>query len=121
MNSTALPSLLLALFTLVPAARPAYACEQEQPTKLCAKACGTRPEYPSPARRAEATGVVRLSYTLNPDGTFKSISLAKGAGVSAEHRMLNRKTEEFLRSCTFEPSPAYEGKTFHFELNWTLR
>ena len=121
MNATALSSLPLTLSALVLTSLQTLACEQDRPGKLCAKTCGAKPEYPSQARKAEATGLVRLSYSLNQDGTVKSVSVTKGAGASAEHRMLNRKTEEFLRSCTFEPSPDHEGKTYLFEQHWLLR
>jgi protein TonB len=65
--------------------------------KLDFNAC--KPEYNAAARRAEAQGVVIVSYTMDVNGVITDAKVEKSAGSSREHRMLDRLTLEAVLAC----------------------
>ena len=73
-----------------------------------ANACD-RPEYPTPARRAEATGTVVVVYTADTSGVITEATVEKSAGPSREQKMLDRATLEAVKACKVVPGTV-DGK-----------
>ncbi|MCB1998401.1 MAG: TonB family protein [Burkholderiaceae bacterium] len=49
-----------------------------------------RPEYPSAAARAQIEGETTISYTMDVRGCIRDVQVVKPAGLSREHRALDR-------------------------------
>jgi periplasmic protein TonB len=98
------------------AARPAIANVQ-----ACAP---TAEDYPTAARRTEATGITRVRFTVGADGKLASAEVVKSAGGSREHKMLDRLAVAKLSECTFKPGADENGKpvggSFDVEYVWKL-
>jgi len=99
-----------------PAAKPAIANVAE-----CAP---TGDDYPSAARRAEATGTTVIEFTVGADGRMTDAKIARPAGASREHRTLDRTALTKLSECKFKPGVDENGRpmggTFRVEYVWRL-
>jgi protein TonB len=98
------------------AARPAIAN---------ASACApTQDDYPAAARRAEATGITKVRFTIDEHGKLVKIDLLKSAGSSREHRMLDKVAMDKLGECSFKPGTDDTGKpvgaSFDVDYVWKL-
>jgi protein TonB len=87
--------------------------------------CAPRGEdYPAAARRAEATGVTRLRFTIDSAGALMKSEITKSAGVSREHRLLDKVAESKLASCYFTAGVDENGRpvggTFEVDYVWKL-
>lgn len=90
-----------------------------------ASACApTSDDYPSAARRAEATGTTRVRFSVGADGKLTSAEVVKSAGPSREHKMLDRIAVSKLSECTFKPGQDEHGKpvggSFDVEYVWKI-
>ncbi|WP_326538337.1 TonB family protein [Pseudorhodoferax sp.] len=98
------------------AARPAIANVQ-----ACAP---SGDDYPAAARRAEATGTTRVRFNVGADGKMASVEVARSAGPSREHKMLDRIAVAKLSECTFQAGRDETGKavggSFEVEYVWKL-
>jgi protein TonB len=98
------------------AARPAFSNVRE-----CAP---TGDDYPSAARRAEATGTTKVRFTVGADGKLASSAVIKSAGPSREHKMLDRIALSKLSECTFKAGIDENGKpmggSFDVDYVWKL-
>ena len=89
-------------------------------------ACAPRAEdYPPPAIRAEATGTTRVRFTIDAAGKLTKAEVAKSAGSSREHRLLDRVAIDKLSTCKFTPGIDANGKptggSFDVEYVWKLQ
>ncbi len=98
------------------AARPAIANASS-----CAP---TQDDYPAAARRADATGITRVRFTIDEHGKLVKVDLLKSAGSSREHRMLDKVAIDKLGECTFKPGVDDTGKpvggSFDVDYVWKL-
>lgn len=98
------------------AARPAIANVQ---------ACAPGPdEYPSAARRTEATGTTRVRFHIGADGKLASADVVKSAGSTREHKMLDRLAVTKLSECRFTAGADENGRpvgaSFDVDYVWKL-
>jgi len=98
------------------AARPAIAN-----VKACAP---TGADYPPAAQRAEATGTVKVRFTVGVDGRVTSAEVVKSAGPTREHKLLDRVAMAKLGECKFVPGSDENGRpvggSFDVEYVWKL-
>jgi protein TonB len=98
------------------AARPAIANAQS-----CAP---TADDYPGAAKRAEATGTTRVRFSVGADGKLASAEVARSAGSSREHKMLDRVALAKLGECAFKAGMDENGRavggTFEVDYVWKL-
>lgn len=98
------------------AARPAIA-----DLRACAP---TGDDYPPLARRVEATGTTRLRFTVSATGALTRSEVARSAGATREHRLLDKVAQERLSACSFaagsDASGQPVGGTFEVEYVWRL-
>ncbi len=84
----------------------------------------TGDDYPSAARRAEATGVTKIRFTVGADGKLAGAEVIKSAGPSREHKMLDRVALSKLSDCAFKPGNDENGHpvgaTIEVEYVWKL-
>lgn len=69
-----------------------------------------KPEYPSKARQAEATGVTRIRFSIDESGNVVKAEITGSSGSSREHRMLDKQAVEALSACRFKPGTDENGK-----------
>jgi protein TonB len=90
--------------------------------KLDFNAC-TKPEYNTATRRADAQGTVVVRYTMDTSGMITDAEVEKSAGVSREHKMLDRMTLDAVKGCKGTPGTV-DGKpeklTGKIEYVWKL-
>ena len=89
------------------------------------QACAPRAEdYPAAARRAEATGISRLRFTIDAAGALVRSEIVKSAGLTREHRLLDKVAESKLASCSFTAGVDENGRamggTFEVDYVWKL-
>lgn len=65
---------------------------------VCAK-----PSYNAATQRAAVEGTVIISYTMDTNGKISDAAVVKSAGVSREHRMLDRFTLDAVLACVGRP------------------
>ena len=98
------------------AARPAIA-------NVSACAPGSE-DYPSAARRAEATGTTKVRFTVGADGKLSGAEVVKSAGPSREHKMLDRVAVSKLSECSFKAGIDENGRpvgaAFEVDYVWKL-
>lgn len=98
------------------AARPALANARD-----CAP---TSDDYPSAARRSEATGITKVRFTVGADGKLASSEVARSAGSSREHKMLDRVALAKLSECAFKAGLDENGRaaggSFEVDYVWKL-
>jgi len=99
------------------AARPAIANAKD-----CAP---TSDDYPPAARRAEATGITKIRFTVGADGRLAGApEVLKSAGPSREHKMLDRIAVAKLGECSFRAGTDENGKavgaSFEVDYVWKL-
>jgi periplasmic protein TonB len=84
----------------------------------------TGDDYPAAARRSETTGTTRIKFTVGADGKLAKVDVARSAGPSREHKMLDRVAVAKLSECTFKAGTDEAGKatggTFEVEYVWKL-
>ena len=90
-----------------------------------AGACApTNDDYPSAAKRAEATGTTKVRFTVGADGKLVSAELVKSAGPSREHKMLDRVAISKLSECNFRAGTDENGRpvgaTVEVEYVWKI-
>jgi protein TonB len=76
--------------------------------KLDFNACA-KPEYNAATRRADAQGTVVVTYTMDVSGAISEARVEKSAGMSREHKMLDRMTLEAVQACKGTPGTV-DGK-----------
>jgi protein TonB len=96
-----------------------------QPAIANVQACApSGDDYPAAARRSEATGTTRVRFTVGADGKMASVEVAKSAGPSREHKMLDRVAVSKLSECSFKAGRDETGKpmggSFEVEYVWKL-
>jgi protein TonB len=69
-----------------------------------------KPEYPAAALRADATGTTKIRFTVDATGAVSKAEVERSAGVSREHRLLDRTAVEALSKCRFKPGTDEQGK-----------
>jgi len=89
------------------------------------QACApTADDYPAAARRADATGITKVRFTVGADGKLAAAEVVKSAGASREHKALDRVAVTKLSECTFRPGLDENGKpvggSFEVEYVWKL-
>ncbi|NDG39850.1 MAG: energy transducer TonB [Betaproteobacteria bacterium] len=91
-----------------PAAPPAPK-PQAVPARIDVSTC-EKPEYPSAALRADATGTSKIRFTVDATGAVAKAEIERSAGSSREHRLLDRTAIEALSKCRFKPGIDEQGK-----------
>ncbi|HOW49612.1 MAG: energy transducer TonB [Rubrivivax sp.] len=95
-----------------PAAPPAPPAPPAAPVRTAPKldfnACA-KPEYNAATRRAEAQGTVVVKYTMDVSGVITEAEVERSAGMSREHKMLDRMTLEAVKGCKGTPGTV-DGK-----------
>jgi protein TonB len=91
-----------------PAAPPAPK-PQAVPARIDVSTC-EKPEYPSAALRADATGTSKIRFTVDATGAVAKAEIERSAGTSREHRLLDRTAIEALSKCRFKPGIDEQGK-----------
>ncbi len=109
----------------VAAAPPAPPRVAARPAIANASACAPKAEdYPAAAVRAEATGTTKIRFTIGADGRVTASEIARSAGPSREHKMLDRLAQSKLSDCQFRPGTDDHGKpvgaSFDVEYVWKL-
>ena len=89
-------------------APPAPPAPVRTPPKLDFNACA-KPEYNAATRRAEAQGTVVVKYTMDVSGVITEAEVERSAGMSREHKMLDRMTLEAVKGCKGTPGTV-DGK-----------
>ena len=69
-----------------------------------------KPEYPAAALRADASGTTKIRFTVDASGTVSKAEIERAAGVSREHRLLDRAAVDALSKCRFKPGSDEQGK-----------
>jgi protein TonB len=108
-----------------PAAPPAPPRAAARPVIANAGACApTGDDYPSAARRAEATGTTKVRFTVGADGKLVGAEVVKSAGPSREHKMLDRVAVSKLSECSFKAGVDENGRpmgaSFEVDYVWKL-
>jgi protein TonB len=119
--------------TIQPPAPPAPVAPPPPPPRAAARpafggdlqSCKpTGDDYPSAAKRAEATGTTKVRFTVGADGKLASAEVAKSAGPSREHKMLDRIAVSKLSECTFRAGVDENGRpaggSFEVDYVWKL-
>ncbi len=105
-----------------PPAPPPPAPPKRTAAQVNFNAC-EKPEYPRAARRAEAQGLVVVTYTMDVNGVVSDAKIEKSSGVTREHRMLDKATLDAVLACKGTPGTV-DGKaqttSGRIEYNWTL-
>lgn len=106
-------------------APPAPARVAAQPAIANVHACApTNDDYPTAAKRAEATGITKVRFQIGPDGKLASAEVVRSAGPSREHKMLDRLAVSKLSECNFKPGRDENGRpiggSFDVEYVWKL-
>lgn len=82
-------------------------------------------DYPAASRRAEATGTTRLRFTIDASGALTRSEIIKSAGMSREHRLLDKVAESKLAGCYFTAGVDENGRpmggTFEVDYVWKLQ
>jgi protein TonB len=109
-----------------PPAPPAPPPRAALPAIANVSACAPKAEdYPSAALRAEATGTTKIRFTVGPDGQMTNAEVISRAGLSREHRLLDRVALSKLSECSFKAGRDVTGKpvggTFEVEYVWRIR
>jgi protein TonB len=107
------------------AAPPAPPRVAARPAIANAGSCAPKPEdYPPAAVRAEATGTTKVRFTIGADGRLTAADIARSAGSSREHKMLDRLALSKLSECQFKPGTDENGRpvgaSFDVEYVWKL-
>ncbi len=107
---------------VAPPERPRVAA---RPAIANAGACAPKPEdYPAAAVRAEATGTTKIRFSIGADGRVAGSEIARSAGASREHKMLDRLALSKLSDCQFKPGTDENGRpvgaSFDVEYVWKL-
>jgi periplasmic protein TonB len=92
-----------------PPAPPAPAARVARPAQLNVSSCD-KPEYPTAARRAEATGSTHIRFTVDESGKVTKAELLKPSGSSREHRAMDKAAIDSLSICSFKPGVDENGK-----------
>ena len=82
---------------------------QAVPARIDVSTC-EKPEYPSAALRADATGTSKIRFTVDATGAVAKAEIERSAGASREHRLLDRTAIEALSKCRFKPGIDEQGK-----------
>lgn len=77
-------------------------------------------QYPTAARRAEATGSTKVELRNGSDGHPQEIRIVKSSGTSREHSLLDQAAVDWLRQC-IKSKPADVGKLQVFDMQWSLQ
>jgi periplasmic protein TonB len=98
------------------AARPAIANVQ-----ACAP---TGEDYPAAAARSEATGTTKVRFNVSPEGKLVGAEIARSAGPTREHKMLDRVALAKLSECVFRAGADENGRpvgaSFEVDYVWKL-
>jgi periplasmic protein TonB len=110
---------------IVASAPPPPPRRAASPAIANASACApTADDYPTAARRSEATGTTRVRFAVGADGKLASAQVVRSAGSSREHKMLDRLAMTKLSECTFKAGIDENGKpvgaSFDVEYVWKL-
>jgi protein TonB len=69
-----------------------------------------KPTYPVIAVKAEATGISKIRFTVDANGSVSDAKLEKSSGVSREHRALDSAAVAALSKCRFRPGTDENGR-----------
>ena len=92
-----------------PVAAPAAPRIQAVAARIDVSSC-EKPEYPAAALRADATGTSKIRFTVDATGLVAKAEVERSAGMSREHRLLDRTAVEALSKCRFKPGIDDTGK-----------
>ncbi len=82
---------------------------QAKPAQVDVSTC-EKPEYPAAAIRQEATGISKIRFTIDATGAVTKAEIERSAGMSREHRLLDKTAVEALSKCRFKPGVDEQGK-----------
>lgn len=89
-----------------PATPPAPAAAPAPPVRIAPRmdfnVC-EKPEYASAARRAQVEGTVEVEFTMDTTGKVVEAKIVRSAGMSREHRLLDRATLAAVEACRGTP------------------
>ena len=92
-----------------PAPAPAAPRPQAVAARIDVSSCD-KPEYPAAALRADASGTTKIRFTVDAGGSVSKAEVERAAGVSREHRLLDRAAVDALSKCRFKPGTDDQGK-----------
>lgn len=107
-----------------PPAPPAPPRAAARPTIANVQSCApTGADYPTAARRAEATGTTTIRFAVGADGRMTGSEIVRSAGSTREHKQLDRLAQSKLSECTFRPGADENGRPVGgtFEVNYVWR
>ena len=86
---------------------------------LASSSC-KQPPYPEAARRDEASGTTELEIEVNADGKVTRVAIARSAGPTPSHKLLDTLALESLAKCSFAPAPGFLSGTGRLSFVWRL-
>lgn len=110
---------------VAPPAPPAPPRVAAKPVIANVQACAPQPDdYPSAARRSEATGTTRVRFSVGSDGRLANAEVVRSSGSSREHKMLDRTALSKLSECRFTAGTDENGRpvgaSFDVDYVWKL-
>jgi protein TonB len=104
---------------------PAPAAQPAQLFAADARQCApTAADYPQPAIKANAEGRSLLRFTVDATGKLVGTEVVRSAGMSREHKLLDRVAAAKFAECKFTPGVDASGKpvggTVSIEYVWRL-
>jgi TonB family protein len=80
------------------------------------------PEYPRPATRAEATGITRVAFLVNAQGSVTRGVVTRPSGLSEEHQLLDATALAHFKACKFAPAAGVDSPAtwIEIEYQWKL-
>ncbi len=124
-TTVAPPVTAVTIAPTAPAAPPAPPRLASRPAIANVHECApSGDDYPSAAKRAEATGSTKIRFTVGPDGKLSDAAVVQSAGPSREHKLLDRMALSKLRECQFTAGRDQNGRpvggSFDVEYIWKL-
>jgi protein TonB len=91
-----------------PAAAPVAAAPVGKPARIDVSTC-EKPEYPSAAARASATGTTKIRFTVDAAGAVSKSDIERSSGGLRENKLLDRAAVTALSRCKFTPGTDASG------------
>jgi periplasmic protein TonB len=122
------PPAIVAVAPEAPPAPPAAAPAPRiatRPAIADIRSCApSESDYPAIAVKEEATGDVKVRFTIDASGKVVSTQVVSSAGPTRAHKALDRVVIEKVSSCRFTPGSDAEGRpttaSFDFTYGWKL-
>ena len=68
------------------------------------------PAYPDAALKARATGVTRVRFTIQPDGTIANAEVAQSSGPLPENQLMDQAAVDALSRCPIRAGRDPDGQ-----------